>query len=61
MCSAGPIEFIEADLSALPPPASTPDIDKKDFPVIEKPKKEGGGNAIGVLPVSSTRHALDVS
>ncbi|ELU05217.1 hypothetical protein CAPTEDRAFT_227171 [Capitella teleta] len=41
----GPIEFIEADLSSLSiaPSSGTPDTDKKDFPVIDKPKKGGGG------------------
>ena len=42
MC-VGPIEFVEADLSSLPTLGSTPDLEKKDIPVLDKPKKEGGG------------------
>ena len=54
--SLGPIEFIEPDFSALPPPAGTPDMDKKDFPVIEKPKKEGGGY---ILSCAVSRRYVD--
>ena len=43
---SGPIEFIEADLSALPPVVGTPDSDKRDFPILEKPKKEGGSGGM---------------
>ena len=39
----GPIEFVEADLSSLPAIGSTPDLEKKEIPVLDKPKKEGGG------------------
>ncbi|KAK2178953.1 hypothetical protein NP493_522g02037 [Ridgeia piscesae] len=39
----GPIEFVEADLSTLPPLSGTPDLEKKEIPILEKPKKEGTG------------------
>lgn len=56
----GPIEFEEADLSALPPQTATPDNERKDFPatlfpVLEKPKKEGGGQLSSVVFVVVAR------
>jgi hypothetical protein len=45
----GPIEFIEADLSTLPPAIGTPDSDKRDFPVLERPKKEGASGGLYFL------------
>ena len=43
---AGPIEFVEADLSTLPPLSGTPDLEKKEIPILEKPKKEGTGGEV---------------
>ena len=48
---AGPVEFEEADLTKMPPSMSTPDVEKKEFPItlfpmLEKPKKEGGGRCL---------------
>ena len=47
--SAGPIEFIEADLSTLPPLSATPDPEKGEIPMLEKPKKEGTGGGDSCL------------
>ena len=56
----GPIEFEEPELSSLQPTVGTPDSDKRDFPVLEKPKKEvaSGGKYIHYYHIVSAEKSI---